>query len=178
MGRIAGLNFIVNPLLNPELEIMHLITGNPVEAFWQGVEVGKELYATPFPDPVDVGVFNAFPKDTELLQAPMALVPLRGDNPGRLKADATLVIASASPEGLGWHTIFGPGTALGDKIPAPKWKTIIFSPGVNHWDVRAKYGDDVHFCKTWPEVIEELQRTHGDTCHAAVFPCGAMQYGG
>lgn len=178
VGRMAGLNFIVNPLLNPELEIMHLITGDPVEAFWQGVEVGKDLYATPFPDQVDVGVFNAFPKDTELLQAPMAMVPLRGDNPDRLKADATLVIASASPEGLGWHTIFGPGTALGGRISSPKWRTIFFSPGVNHWDVRAKYGDDVHFCKTWPEVLTELQRIHGEDCHVAVFPYGAMQYGG
>lgn len=178
VARLAGLNFIVNPLLNPELEIMALVTGDPVAAYWHGVEIGQDLYATPFPQDVDVAVFNAFPKDTELLQAGMALVPLRGDRGDQLKEGATVVIASASPEGLGWHTVFGPGTALGSHLPAPPWKMVLFSPGVNRYDVRARFGETVHFCKTWPEVIAELGRSYGDDCHVAVFPCGAIQYCG
>ncbi len=58
------------------------------------------------------------------------------------------------------------------------WKTIIFSPGVNRWDVRLRYSDQVHFCKTWPEVISALERTHGAGSHVALFPCGALQYSG
>ncbi len=178
VARMAGLNFIVNPLLNPDLEIIGLVTGDPEAAFWKGVEYGRDLYKTPIPENVDVGIFNAFPKDTELVQAGLAMVPLNSTRKNLLKEDSTIVVTAACPEGLGWHSVLGPGTALAGKPRPPRWNTIVFSPGVNRWDVLAKYGDGVRFCKTWPEVIEELQRTHGNNCHAAVFPCGAMQYGG
>ncbi|MDA0747825.1 MAG: lactate racemase domain-containing protein, partial [bacterium] len=59
VARIAGLNFIVNPLLNPDLDIIGLVTGEPEAAFWKGVEQGKNLYKTPIPENVDVGIFNA-----------------------------------------------------------------------------------------------------------------------
>ena len=175
---MAGLNYIVNPLLNPELEIMALVAGHPVEAYWHGVSLGKELYATAFPKDVDVAVFNAFPKDTELLQAGMGMVPLWTAGPDKLKKEATVVIASASPEGLGWHSVFGPGTALGGQPRKPPWRTIIFSPGVNRYDVRTKFDETVTFCKTWPEVLKTLNTVHGDGSHVAVFPSGATQYCG
>ena len=178
VARIAGLNFIVNPLLNPDLDIIGLVTGEPEAAFWKGVEQGKNLYKTPIPENVDVGIFNAFPKDTELMQAGLAMVPLSSTKKKLLNDNATIVIASASPEGLGWHSVLGPGTALAGNPSPPRQRTIIFSPGCNKWDVLTKYGDAVCFCKTWPEVLSELQKMHGEKTHAAVFPCGALQYGG
>lgn len=181
VGRMAGLGFIVNPLLNADLEIIALVAGDPEAAYWHGAELGKDLYYTDFPEDVDIGIFNAFPKDTELMQAGMALVPMRGaHNAGKIQDNATIVIVSASPEGLGWHSVYGPTGSLSSGRPGSpsKWRTIIFSPGVNKWDVLAKHGPDVLHCTTWPDVLTALQRHHGDGSHAAVFPCGAMQYGG
>ena len=177
IARIAGLGYIVNPLLNAELDIIALVTGEPAAAFRQGVEYGKELYRTPVPTGVDVAVFNAFPKDTELLQAPLALVPMNG-HPDLVREGGTVVITSASPEGLGWHSVLGPGTQLAGRPTPPRHRTILFSPGVNRWDVRAKFGEAVQHCRNWPEVLTTLQGVHGEAARAVVFPCGALQYGG
>lgn len=177
VGRMAGLDFIVNPLLNPALEVMGLVTGDPEQAYWHGVEMAKRLYGTPAPEGVDVGVFSAFPKDTELIQAGMAMVPLNSTKKQIMKQDATAVIASAAPEGLGWHSVYGPGTALGGRPGTPRWGGgIIFSPGCNRHDSAAQFGDAWAFCKTWPEVLQILTSRYGSQCHAAVFPCAAMQY--
>jgi nickel-dependent lactate racemase len=177
VARLAGLQYIVNPLLGEELEVIGLVAGEPAAAFARGVEMGRELYRTPVPErPVDVGIFNAFPKDTELLQAPLALVPMHG-HAEMLAPDASVVIASASPEGLGWHSVLGPGTQLAGR-PSARKGTIVFSPGCNRWDVRAKFGEEALHRRTWAEVVAELGRRHGDRPRVAVFPAGALQYTG
>jgi nickel-dependent lactate racemase len=178
VARMAGLRFIVNPLLNSELEITGMVAGDPEAAFWKGVEYGKDLYKTPIPENMDVGIFNAFPKDTEFMQAGLAMVPMGSSRKNLLKDNATVVICSASPEGLGWHSVLGPGTALAGKPSSARRKTIVFSPGINKWDVLAKHGESYLFCKTWKEVLDELGTCYGSGTRAAVFPCGALQYGG
>lgn len=175
VARIAGVSYIVNPLLNPKLEIIGLVAGDTDAAFEKGCELGKEMYATPIPDEFDIGVFNAFPKDTELCQAPLAMVPLNGSKKKPLKDSSTIVICSACPEGFGWHSVLGPGTALGGKPGKRKNRTVVFSPGVNKWDIIAKFGEDAIHCKTWPEVTAVLKEAHGDQARVAVFPTGAMQ---
>lgn len=180
VGKMAGLSFLVNPLLNANLEIIDLVTGDPSEAYWNGVERGKDLYASPFPEDLDVAIFNAFPKDTEFMQAGMALVPTRTGqgHMHKIKDDATVVIVSASPEGLGWHSVFGPlGSLSTGRASSPsKWRTIMLSPGVNKWDVIMKHGHDVIHTQTWEQTLAELQKVHGNNARVGVFPCGAMQY--
>jgi nickel-dependent lactate racemase len=177
VASMAGLQFIVNPLLSEELEVIGLVAGAPAPAFLAGVDLARELYRTPVPEaPVDVCVCGAFPKDTELLQAPLALVPLHGQREV-LAPGATVVIASASPEGLGWHSVLGPGTALAGR-PSSAPGTIVFSPGVNRHDVAAKFGDGALHCPTWADVVAEVGRRHGAAPRVAVFPAGALQYTG
>lgn len=175
VGKMAGLGYIVNPLLNAKLEIIELVAGDPDAAFAKGCELGADLYATQIPDSFDIGVFNAFPKDTELCQAPLALVPLSASKKSPLKPDSTIVICAACPEGLGWHSVLGPGTALGGKPGNPQHRTVVFSPGINKWDCLAKFGPEVIFCKTWPAVLAVLEKVHGNQAQVAVFPAGAMQ---
>lgn len=187
VARMVGLEYIVNPLLNEEGGIMALVAGDPQKAFWHGVGIGEELYRTEVPQGMDVGVFNAWPKDTEGTQAGMAMVPVLGKPfPKLFNPGATAVIASACSEGLGFHSVMGPGTlirlrttgivtrAVGD---ADSIHRVVFSPGMNRYDARALFGEGVQFCKTWPEVLEVIQQRHGATARACVFPCGAMQYG-
>jgi hypothetical protein len=52
---------------------------------------------------------------------------------------------------------------------------VVFSPGINKWDCQAKFGPEVLFCKTWPAVLEVLEKAHGNQAQVAVFPAGAMQ---
>lgn len=177
IARMAGLGYIVNPLLNEALEIVDLVAGDPDAAFERGCELGAQRYSTQMPGPasVDIGVFNAFPKDTELTQASLALVPLNSCAHDPMAEDATVVIASASPEGLGWHSVLGPGTALRGKPAAQRRRTLLFSPGVNHYDCEALYGSHVTLFREWDPMISELQRLHGAAARVAVFPAGALQ---
>ena len=115
---MAGVTYIVNPLLNENLEISGLVAGDTDAAFARGCELGREQYATQVPDAFDIGVFSAFPKDTELCQAGLAMTPLSGTKKNPFNENSTTVMCSASPEGLGWHSVLGPGTALRGK-PSP-----------------------------------------------------------
>jgi nickel-dependent lactate racemase len=76
VGRMVGLEFIANPLLNMEGGIMAMVTGDPEKAYWNGVSIGKDLYCTDLPEGMDVVIANSWPKDTEGTQSAMAFVPL------------------------------------------------------------------------------------------------------
>ena len=175
VAKMAGLGYIVNPLLNQDLEIMALVAGDTDAAFERGCELGREMYATEIPDSFDIGIFNAFPKDTELCQAGLAMTPLSDTKKDPFNDNSTIVMCSASPEGLGWHSVLGPGTALRGKASKPARRTILYSPGVNKWDVISLMGEGIIFCKTWPEVLAELEKHHGPGSSVAVFPAGALQ---
>jgi nickel-dependent lactate racemase len=181
VARMVGLEFIVNPMLNEKREIMAIVTGDPEEAYWHGVEIGKELYLTEVPEAADVVICNAWPKDSEGTQSAMALVPLHSAYGKVLKEGSTVVIATASPEGLGYHSLMGPGTQLrlkqlADQEGRLSWAGIVFSPNLHREDVRVMYGDAVRFCKTWPEVLAILESKYGSSARVCVFPTGAMQY--
>ena len=184
VARMVGLAFIANPLLNMEGGIMAMVTGDPEEAYWHGAEIGKTLYGTAIPEGMDVVICNAWPKDSEATQSGMSLVPVRATSHKLLKEGGTLAIATASPEGLGYHSLMGPGTLLRTRAQAAPRSggraiqevDILFSPNLNQHDVRALYGEDVQFCQAWPEVIALLERKHGPSARVCVFPCGAMQH--
>ena len=187
VARIVGLEYIVNPLLNGKGEIMAMVTGDTEKAYWHGVDIGKDLYRTKVPADMDIVVCNAWPKDTEGTQAGMGRVPLYATRNEALKPDGTLVITAGCPEGLGFHSVMGPGTTfrtrgrsgVGGRIrPVPQVRQIVFSPGMNKYDVRAQFGEHVLFCKTWPDVLTILQREHGESANVSVFPYGAIQHGG
>lgn len=178
VARMAGLDFIVNPLLNADLEVISLVAGDPEAAYWEGVDRAKSLYLTPIPEAVDVAICNAFPKDNELMQAGMALVPIRGAREKLLSDNATVVVVSASPEGFGWHTVNGPGAGLAVTPSPPHPGAIVFSPNVSRHDVDARFGSETGLCRTWDEVIDTLSSRHGHRVRVAIFPCAALQYGG
>jgi nickel-dependent lactate racemase len=185
VGRMVGLEFIANPLLNIEGGIMAMVTGNPEKAFQHGVQIGKELYGTEIPEGMDIAIFNSWPKDTEGTQASMGLTPLRGTSRKLLIEGGTIVIATASPEGLGYHSVMGPGTMFrtrGRSGTGGRTRNIrgsmgiIYSPNLNQYDVRAQLGDRAQFCKTWDQLIETLKGKHGSSAKVCVFPCGAIQH--
>jgi hypothetical protein len=134
------------------------------------------------PKAADVVICNAWPKDTEGTQSAAAMLPLHKARSRALKPGGTLVVATASSEGLGFHSLLGPGTALRRRMldnPRAKvhWADVVFSPNLCREDVRGLYGDEAAFCQTWPEVIARLEEKHGRSARVTVFPCGAIQEG-
>ena len=179
VAKMAGVTYIVNPLLNENLEISGLVAGDTDAAFERGCALGREQYATEIPDAFDIGVFNAFPKDTELCQAGLAMTPLSGTKKNPFNENSTTVMCSASPEGVGLALGVGAGGRHCGASPSPPARrTILFSPGINKWDAASLFGEGVIFCKTWGAVLSELEKYHGAGVNVSVFPAGCAATGG
>lgn len=102
-------------------------------------------------------------------------MPLSGCAHDPLAQDATIVILSACPEGLGWHSVLGPGTALRGQPGPQRRRTFLFSSGVNRYDCEALYGTHVTLFRECDTMMSELHRLHPGVARVAVFPACALQ---
>ena len=180
-ARMVGLDAIVNTVVNSRRGVAGLFVGEMVAAHRAGVAFARKVFATQVPADVDVGVFNAFPKDTEFIQAGMAFNVWQNTRRPIVREGGTVVLCSAASEGYGFHSLHGPGMRLAN-VANPRHRfgerrLVVFSPNIIRRDLppAMQADEDVFLCRTWGEVIEVLERTHGPGTRAAVFPCSAMQ---
>lgn len=177
----VGLAYIVNVIPNARRQVGGLVVGDMVAAHRAGVKIGRSVFATEMPpEPVDIAICNAYPKDTDFLQNGLALNILRSAQRPVLKEGGVVVIITASPEGRGYHGIFGPGMRydprrLGrDPRPnAPRYEgheIVYFSPNLTPADTRSS-----SLFRRWEDLIGYLQARFGSKPSVAVFPCAAMQ---
>jgi hypothetical protein len=127
-----------------------------------------------------VAVFNAYPKDTNLLQSINALNVIGYDLRRAIPADGTAVLAAACTDGLGINYLESAGMRLylrftREMMGLGQHSAIIFSPNLTLSEVRQMYPDDTLLFNRWEQVIEELTRRHGDCASTTIFPCGALQ---
>lgn len=75
VGQLAGVDFIVNVVLNPAKDVVRVFSGNVIGAFLAATKVCDEIYCVDVPARVDVVIASAggFPKDIELYQAQKAV---------------------------------------------------------------------------------------------------------
>lgn len=181
-ARMAGVDAIVNAVMTRKRGVAHLVVGDVVAAHRAGVEAARRTYGTPVPSGVDVCVLTAYPKDTEYAQVSLAFNVWNTAARPIAHERGTVVLCTAASEGAGFHSLMGPGMALGQNYPqssprravAPR-DMIVFSPGINANDLSPAARADVTFCSSWVQVLAALQRKHGDRARVAVFPCSAMQ---
>jgi nickel-dependent lactate racemase len=183
MANKVGLDFIINTVTNSQRQIAGIFTGHYIHAHRAGVTFAKKVFATDLPaEPVDIAICNAYPKDTDFLQAGLALTILNSEQLHTgpkcvVKENGVIVIITASPEGRGHHALYGPGMIYGRR--SLKWREdpwlwkgrriIHFSPNISPRDARnaLTYGK-------WSEVISYLEREYTNPT-VAVFPCGSIQ---
>jgi nickel-dependent lactate racemase len=92
--------FIANAVLNSDLDIVQLVSGDPEAAHRAGAEVSGALYGVRLPAPADVVITNSHPLDQDLRQGVKSLAnTIRAVRPGGVHV--TLVRAE---EGVG---VFG-----------------------------------------------------------------------
>jgi len=73
-GRMLnGPVFIVNSVLNSDLQIVRVVAGDPLAAHRQGVRVSAEMYGVPVPALADVVITDSHPMDQDLRQGVKAL---------------------------------------------------------------------------------------------------------
>jgi nickel-dependent lactate racemase len=75
VGRLVGVDFIVNVVINQHKQVVNVFSGDMMAAFREGAKVCDSLYKVEVPHRADVVIASAggFPKDIELYQAQKAI---------------------------------------------------------------------------------------------------------
>ena len=183
-ARMAGLNIIANSVGTSEGKTAGVFVGDLVKAHRAAVDLARKVYVTEPPCDMDIGVFNAFPEDTELVQAQKALNVWTGNETCRLvREGGKVVIASASSDGLGFHSLADRGMRLYGPVGRRKAvadifgsrKIIVFSPNCSRADLLERYPGQVIIRNKWTDVLEELKDGAGGQS-VSIFPNGSLQY--
>lgn len=183
IARKAGLDIVVNIVTNSTRGIAGICVGDMVEAHRRCVDLALKVYSTEVPRGVDIGIFNAYPKDTDLIQAPNAFNIHGSSTRDIVREGGTLVVVTASTEGKGYHSLQSRGmrlhmsleeNAIYRRIIKNK-RIIIFSPNINLFDIEEYWPKGTLLIRKWTDVIEELRREHRDRARVAVFPCASIQ---
>lgn len=179
IGRKVDHRFAVNTVVNSRRELVALFAGDPVAAHRAGVRFARQVYSTRFPPPADIAVFNAYPKDTDLVQVLNSMNAVARDLRRAIKPAGSAVLATACTQGAGIHYLLSSGMrAYGplkrEKIHLGKNGLIIFSPNLSYADIE-EFPPDTCLFNSWPEVVAELRRRHGDGATVSVFPNAALQ---
>jgi lactate racemase len=176
-ARLAGVDFIVNSIPNSRMGIAGLVVGDVVDAHRAGTEIAKRVFSTHTPSGCDVGVFSLYPKDTEFMQHITAMSPWKTAPDPIVVEDGTVVIAATSSEGLGYHSLFGPGMRLAAKRPTRvRGRDLIFyAPGMSRGGLSDDTRPGTVLLPTWEDTVAWLTAKHGAKASVAVFPCATMQ---
>jgi lactate racemase len=183
-ARMAGLDVIVNSVGNSRGNTAGVFVGDLVQAHRTAVELTRRVYLTEAPTEVDMGVFNAFPEDTELVQAQKALNVWTGNLSKRIvREGGTVVIATASSDGLGFHSLLDVGGRLHRKVDQRKTNAEIFggrqvwvlSPNCSPSDLYTRYPQSVQIRNQWEDILKELPNRNSSQT-VAVFPNGSLQF--
>lgn len=181
-ARAVGLSFSVNCVVDSRRRIVGITAGDPVEAHRSCIPAARRVLCTPVPaEPLELIIANSYPKDTEFHQAGNCsnlLVQIPEERKGEVQC---IVIATASSEGVGFHSLNAPGTRqfapnTFHRHASGPLPLIIYSPNLNKAGVQGYYPDiSPPVCNTWDQVIETLQRVYHRPLQTVVFPAASMQ---
>ena len=92
--------FVVNAVLNSDLQVVRVVSGDPVAAHREGARVSAELYGVPVPALADVVITDSHPMDQDLRQGVKSLAnTIRAVRPGGVQ-----ITLARAEEGVG---VFG-----------------------------------------------------------------------
>ncbi len=99
IGRIIGVHYALNAILNDHKQIVHVLAGPPVEVMRHGIPLLRAIYQVTAHDPFDLMIISpgGHPKDINLYQAQKAL----GHATPVTRPGGTVILAAACPEGTG-----------------------------------------------------------------------------
>jgi len=96
LAREAGLDFIVNVVMDSRGRLLHAVAGDMVEAHRRGCALALEAHAVRFPAEADIVVADSYPFDIEFWQANKAL-----DQAGLVvRRGGALILVSPCTEGF------------------------------------------------------------------------------
>lgn len=176
--RMAGLDVIVNAVINGRREPVAVFVGDVVAAHRAGVKMAIEHYATPRLSDADISITNAYDKASE------AMIALRFGGAFLKKEGGVLVLIANTPSGQVTHYLSGPfGKNVGGKL----WDRREFPDNVKKFIALSSYIDrasagffgppeSIIWARTWDEVLAELKKDYPGYVKVAVIPDGTTQY--
>ncbi len=177
---MAGLNFIVNCLLDYWGETVGLYAGEPAGAFTAGAAEARTHYLTPTVTDADVAVANAYAKAGESLIGVFVASGAVSDRGG------DVVLVCNVPEGQVSHYLMGTfgQSAVGRlrlavKVP-PHVRRLIILNEYPEYTARNYFAEPekIFFASSWDEVLRLLLEEHGNRARVVVYPDATIQYAG
>jgi nickel-dependent lactate racemase len=176
-----GVHFSINLIVNNEQDVQNVYAGDIIKSHRLAVEKAKSVYLTDIPRDIthDILLLNSFPKDTDLFQADAALNVLRSGGIDRVRENGTIVITTASTNGLGIHNLFEFGKCLYKK-PMQKGllqnrMLIVHSPNVYEPEFRQIYWGGYKLFHRWTDLCVYLGEKHGSKPTVGVFLTAPFQ---
>jgi len=96
MARRAGMNTILNTVLNRQGRVVRAFFGDVSEAFRAGVAKSREVYEIPIPEEADIVLASSHPCDIDFWQAHKTLYPADL----AVKAGGIVIVATPCREGI------------------------------------------------------------------------------
>ncbi len=98
IGKIIGVDMVVNVVLNDKKQVVKAVAGHPVEAHRQGAEFAKGIFGVQMkPAHIVIASPGGFPKDLNVYQAQKALTPASQI----VKEGGTIILVAQCIEGTG-----------------------------------------------------------------------------
>ncbi len=175
----AGLDFFFGLVINPDRSIRELYGGHFVEAHRAASAEAARFCTLQAEGPYDLVISSAYPKDTELLQAENAMIPLKSKKEGLLREGGTLVLMSACSQGVGHHGLFGEGGKLYRK-PRPlrllkPYNVAFYVENVDKSGFATVFNEEYFFTDQWSSLLRHIAPQLPPSPRVAVFPYGSMQ---
>ena len=96
VGKIVGLNFIINTVLDGKNNILKVVCGDPIHAYREGVKYAKPIFERSIPGLADIVITNSYPADLDYWQG---VKPLLLAQKG-VKENGTIILIGDFPEGI------------------------------------------------------------------------------
>ncbi|MFH0846561.1 MAG: lactate racemase domain-containing protein [Chloroflexota bacterium] len=178
-AKIAGLNFIVNAIMNCWGEPVAIYAGAPEATYWAAVKEAKTHYRVVAPQDNDIVIANAFCKGDEAYHALQTALP----HVSRKGGD--LVLAVSSPLGWVFHYL---GGSHGKTIGGRTWARMAAPAYINHIIIYSEFPEartrdrfaekdqnKVLLMSDWKGVVANLLKWHPAQAKTAVFVDGTIQ---
>ena len=176
--RQVGLDHIVNVVIAGRREVVGLFAGDMVVAHRAAARFAEGLYQTPIGAPADVALFNAYPKDTELLQANNALNAALAARTALLREGGVAVVSTAASEGAGYHALYQPGARYYHR-PAHRYvadrPVTVYCPHGRAADLPPSFPAGTTLHRAWADVVGWVEARVGPEPALTVFTEGPLQ---
>jgi nickel-dependent lactate racemase len=176
-ARMAGVDFVVNALMNADSDVADLVCGDVVEAHREAARRARKHYVTEVVEDADVSIGNGYPMANEGYKAYRIAEE-------SVREDGDLVFLLFTPEGCRVHYYNGRfGADFGGRGWRPDvyvkdpWKmgrVLVVTPQILKAD-EYYYGKGSVWVKSWAEALSLLEERHGSDALVALYPTAAMQ---